>query len=45
VAIAPAAAYRLDGRDDPIVRVSFGGERDRAVVAEGLRRLADLFAR
>jgi DNA-binding transcriptional MocR family regulator len=44
VAISAAAAYRLDGRDEPIVRISFGGERDRAVVATGITRLARLFA-
>ena len=44
VAISAAAAYRLDGRDEPMVRVSFGGEPDSAVVADGLRRLAGLFA-
>jgi DNA-binding transcriptional MocR family regulator len=43
VAVSPGAAYRLDGRDDPIVRVSFGGERDRDVLADGLKRLAGLF--
>lgn len=44
VAVPPAAVFRLDGRDEPIVRISFGGERDSAVVAAGIRRLADLFA-
>jgi DNA-binding transcriptional MocR family regulator len=44
VAISPAAAYRLDGSDAPFVRISFGGERDRAAVAAGTRRLAALFA-
>jgi len=40
--LSPGAAYRLDGSDEPVVRVSFGGERDRGVLAAGLRRLADL---
>ena len=44
VAISAAAAYRLDGNDDPIVRVSFGGESDRAVIATGITRLARHFA-
>ncbi len=44
VIISPAAAYRLDGRDEPIVRISFGGEHDRSVIGDGLRRLADLLA-
>ena len=45
VTISAAAAYRLDGRDEPMVRVSFGGESDRAVLTAGIRRLAGLFAR
>jgi DNA-binding transcriptional MocR family regulator len=44
VALSPAAEYRLDGSDEPVVRISFGGERDSAVVAAGLRRLAVLFS-
>lgn len=43
VAISPAADYRLDGHDEPVVRISFGGERDGAVVAAGIRRLAVLY--
>jgi DNA-binding transcriptional MocR family regulator len=43
LAISPAASYRLDGRDEPMVRISFGGEDDRAVVADGMQRLAGLF--
>ena len=44
VTLSPVAAYRLDRRDDPVVRVSFGGEQDRSVLATGIRRLAGLFA-
>ena len=43
VAISAAAAYRLDGHDEPMVRVSFGGESARAAVATGITRLAGLF--
>ena len=45
VALSAAADYRLDGDDPTMVRISFGGERDGAVVAAGLRRLAGLFLR
>jgi len=40
--ISPGAAYRLDASDEPVVRVSFGGERDRALLAAGIGRLAGL---
>lgn len=36
ILVSPAIAYRLDGVDEPTVRVSFGGEHDRAIVAEGI---------
>ncbi len=42
IIVSPAAGYRLDGRDEPAVRVSFGGEATRDRVTTGMQLLADL---
>ncbi len=45
VAVTPAASYQADGGDAPAVRVSLGSEADRDRLADGLGRVATLWAR
>lgn len=42
IALTPGQAYRVDGHEQAMMRVALGGERDRNVLADGLKRLAEL---